>query len=346
MDRTWGWARSGRRACPWPSRDGYPVRIFLPNSANLRNLESFIRKFDPSDISRLEVTFHDKYVGVHPAVLAMTACAGVVVREAGGTIDCAPPVIQSLQYPTRMKLFDHLGVEPPEEIVEHESSGRFIPVTRITTAAEMDRFMVDITPLFHAQPEQAESLKYLVSELVRNALEHSGSRVGAFVCAQYYSKTDRIAIGVADAGIGIKASMSRSYKTRDSLEAIMLALRPGITGMTKRFGGTDYNAGLGLFFTKCIACATRNFFVAYSGDGFFKLKTSPETDKIPLYIDPSEDRSTTYTGLPSWSGTVIGVDISMTARQTFQQLMSIINRAYRDDLRSKRRQSFRRPKFT
>ena len=330
----------------WTSGDRDLVRIFLPNSANLRNLESFIRKFDPSDTSRLEVTFHEKYVGVHPAVLAMTACAGVVVREAGGTVDCTPPPIRSLRYVTRMKVFDHLGVEPPEVIVEHESSGRFIPVTRITTAEELDRFMIDITPLFHAQPEQAESVKYLVSELVRNALEHSGSRVGAFVCAQYYRRTDRVAIAVADAGVGIKTSMSRSYKTRDSLEAIMLALRPGITGMTKRFGGTDYNAGLGLFFTKCMACATRNFFVAYSGDGFFKLRTSPEADSIPLYIDPSEDRSTTHTGLPSWSGTVIAIDISMKPRQTFQQLVSIINRAYRDDLKKKRRQSFRRPKFT
>ena len=321
------------------------MRIFLPNSANLRNMENFIRKLDPSDTSRLEVAFHQKYVGVHPAVLSMTACAGAVVRENGGTIECTPPLIHTMRYLTRMKVFDHLGVEPPEEVIEHEPSGRFIPVTRITTGEELDRFMIDITPLFHAQPEQAESVKYVVSELVRNALEHSGSHVGAFVCAQYYLKTDRVAIGVADAGVGIRESISRSYETRDSLEAILLALRPGITGMTKRLGGTDYNAGLGLFFSKCLACATRNFFVAYSGDGFFKLRTSPKTDETPLYVDPSDDKSTTHTGLPSWQGTVVGIDISIPRSQTFRELMEIVNAVYRKDLRSKRKQSFRRPKF-
>ena len=145
--------------------------ILLPNSANLRNMENFIRKLDPSDTSRLEVAFHRKYVGVHPAVLSMTACAGAVVREKGGTIKCTPPLIHTMRYLTRMKVFDHLGVEPPEEVIEHGPGGRFIPGTRITTGEELDRFMIDITPLFHAQPEQAESVKYVVSELVRNALD-------------------------------------------------------------------------------------------------------------------------------------------------------------------------------
>jgi len=321
------------------------MRIYFPNSANLRNLEGFIRKFDPSDPSQLEVAFHPTYVGVHPAVLAMTACAGAAVREAGGAISCDPPLMPAMRYVTRMKVFEHLGVEPPEEIVDHEAAGRFIPVTQIKTSDALDRFIKDTTPLFHANPEHAESVKYLLSELIRNALEHSGSTVGAFACARYYSKTDRVAIGVADAGGGIRASMARSYQTDNALEAILLALRPGITGMTRRLGGTEYNAGLGLFFAKCLACATRNFFVAYSGDGFFKLLTSPESDDIPLYLDPADDRSTSHGDLPCWNGTVVGIDISIPSRHTFQQLMSIINQRYGKDLRDKRKQSFRKPRF-
>lgn len=188
-------------------------------------------------------------------------------------------------------------------------------------------------------------MKYLLSELIRNALEHSGSPVGAFACAQYYGKTNRVAIGVADAGSGIRASMARSYKTNSALEAILLALRPGITGMTRRLGGTEDNAGLGLFFTKCLACATRNHFVAYSGDGFFKLLTSPDADDIPLYLDPADDRSTTYNDLPNWNGTVVGIDISIPPRHTFQQLMRVINKRYGKDLRDKRKKSFRKPRF-
>ena len=169
--------------------------------------------------------------------------------------------------------------------------------------------------------------------------------MGAFACAQYYSKTDRVAIGVADAGRGIRGSMARSYTTDNALQAILLALKPGITGMTRRLGGTEYNAGLGLFFTKCLACATRNFFVAYSGDGFFKLRTSPDVDDIPLYLDPADDRSTTHSDLPKWNGTVVGIDISIPPRHTFQQLMGVINRRYGKGLRDKRKKSFRKPRF-
>jgi hypothetical protein len=84
--------------------------------------------------------------------------------------------------------------------------------------------------------------------MVRNSLEHSNSSVGAFVCAQYYRETQRIAIGIADAGIGVLSSMSRYHKVRTSESALHLALQPGITGTTSRFGGNEFNAGAGLFF--------------------------------------------------------------------------------------------------
>jgi len=61
----------------------------------------------------------------------------------------------------------------------------------------------NLVPLLHAPPQVADQFKYVFSEMVRNVLEHSQSPVGAFVAAQYYAETKRIAIGIADAGIGI-----------------------------------------------------------------------------------------------------------------------------------------------
>ncbi|EKD47873.1 MAG: hypothetical protein ACD_65C00239G0001, partial [uncultured bacterium] len=39
-----------------------------------------------------------------------------------------------------------------------------------------------------------------MSELVRNVLEHSMSKHGAIVSAQYYKKSNTVRIGIADTG--------------------------------------------------------------------------------------------------------------------------------------------------
>ncbi|MHB2025452.1 MAG: hypothetical protein ACYCPQ_02255 [Elusimicrobiota bacterium] len=88
---------------------------------------------------------------------------------------------------------------------------------------------------------------------------------GALLCAQYYPKSNAIRIGIADTGVGIKSTITRSHRAETDLEAIRLALTPGITGATPREGGTEQNAGAGLFFIKSIASVNRDFFAVYSG---------------------------------------------------------------------------------
>ena len=132
-------------------------------------------------------------------------------------------------------------------------------------------------PLLHLEPEQAQTIGYVVSELVRNVIEHADAQNGAVICAQYYKKSNSIRIGIADTGFGIKKTINQSYLAKNDLEAIGLALRPGITGTTKKEGGTEQNAGAGLFFIKSIATVNRDFFIIYSGRGFYKLlKNSPK----------------------------------------------------------------------
>jgi hypothetical protein len=63
----------------------------------------------------------------------------------------------------------------------------------------------NLIPLLHATPAVADPIRYVISEFGRNVLEHAGSPVGGFICAQYFRNKQRIAIGMADAGIGIAA---------------------------------------------------------------------------------------------------------------------------------------------
>lgn len=127
-------------------------------------------------------------------------------------------------------------------------------------------------------PNKLKMIRYVISELVRNVLEHSKSLIGAIACAQYFKKTNRISIGVADRGIGIFSAMAKHHIAKSNLDAIKLALKPGISGTTNRLGGTEYNAGAGLFFTKSIAYVSKDYFMIYSGDALFKLlKTRTQT---------------------------------------------------------------------
>ncbi len=295
------------------------MKIFIPNSAWIQNVGGFLSKYDPSVPDHLEIGFNDRWVSVHPSILALTACAGLLVRHRGGTVSGHVPQIRSLPYLIRMGLFNYLGIDPGKQIAEHEAAGRFVPLTNIRNNEDLRIAITDLVPLLHAPPEVAAPIKYVFSEMVRNALEHSGSPVGAVVCAQYFKNSNRISIGIADAGRGILKSMRQHHAVANSKDAIGLALRPGITGVTSRIGGNEFNAGAGLFFTKSIAALSRNLFLLYSGDAAFKLLRIPEGGPTILNADPKDDKHRFLTTIPEWPGTIVWNPYQCRGRQEFRR---------------------------
>jgi hypothetical protein len=164
------------------------------------------------------------------------------------------------------------------------------------------------------------------------------------MCAQYYRKSNRIAIGIADAGIGVKATRSASHRADTHADAIRLALQPGITGTTPRIGGTEFNAGAGLFFTKSIAALSRNLFVLYSGDTAFKLLRTPKNELLYLHADPSNDRHR-WLKVPNWSGTAVGIDVSVDEGVEFSSLLDEIRKAYALDVKKRRKDYYKQIQF-
>jgi hypothetical protein len=296
------------------------------------------------------VTFHDRWVSVHPIAVALTAAAAQRVRADGGeiTVDAPNPDNRSLRYLVTMGLFRELGCEPPAKIRPHEPAGRFIPLTQIKSSSELSNFIVEMVPLLHASKEEVEPIQYVISELVRNVIEHAHSPTGAMICAQYYKKTRRLALGVADTGVGVRASLAGNYSPATDLEAVMLALRPGVTGTSRGMYGTDYNAGAGLFFTKGIACASNNLFVLYSGSGFFKLLRTPAAKaakSILIQADPSRDYHQGLDSFPAWEGTVAGIDVAVEKGRTFAQLLAAIRAVYGIDRKATAKRRFKEPRF-
>ena len=208
------------------------MKIYLPNSVWIGNIDPFLRSFSTSNPDFLEIISHNKWISVHPVVLSMLTALGLRMRRGGKDIKFYKLTATSKHYFERMGLFRLLRLDSEIKITEHESAGRFIPIQVIKNSVHLDEFITEMIPLLHLEPKKVEPIRYVIFELVRNVFEHAFSEDGAILCAQYYQKSNTIRIGVADNGIGVKKSISQSYKTNDDIESISLALTPGITGIS------------------------------------------------------------------------------------------------------------------
>jgi hypothetical protein len=112
-----------------------------------------------------------------------------------------------------------------------------------------------------------------------------------------------------------------------TLMGLMAALRPGITGAQRQMYGPPDNAGVGLFFTKSIAKASREYFAIASGDSAFRLRRVLHREVFGLYADPRRDRHDLYNNLPPWKGTVVAVDIGVKKVRSFEATMTAIRDA-------------------
>jgi len=315
------------------------MKINIPNSAFLGNIDPFLRSFDNSAPGTLHITSNRKWISIHPLVLSMIAALSLNATNI--TYDKFEAA--SKHYLERMNLFRFLGIKSTG-MRAHEPAGRFIPLMQIKNSDQLTAFLTDMVPLLHLEPKHAEPLRYVVSELVRNVLEHAQSPHGAIICAQYYKKSNSIRIGIADTGVGIRATISRAHPVNTDLEALRLALTPGITGTTPQEGGTELNAGAGLFFVKSIARVNPRFFFIYSGTASYKLLKS-KTKHIMLHSDPLKDRNSYEENFPYWEGTLVGIDISLDATQEFSSLLDLIRKTYIQAMRDRKKQRRRRPKF-
>lgn len=79
-----------------------------------------------------------------------------------------------------------------------------------------------------------------INELMTNGFDHSKSKVGCYVCAQWYPAKQNLRISFADGGIGIYQSLHDSGKfpeIHNDADAVRLAIKPGITTRKKQLGG-------------------------------------------------------------------------------------------------------------
>ena len=324
------------------------MKIHIPYSSWLGNIEGLLRNIDFTDPSNLDISFDLKWISIHPIVISIIGAMGLKVLHEN------PGISGNIHLTADMKMKNQLVksnllrlLDMDETNFNSELSGRFIPVTQIKNSARLTEIIQELVPLLHSSPKQADAIKYVMSEMIRNVLEHSKSPNGAILCAQYSKTSNRVSVGIADTGIGLKTALSQFHSPKNDMEAIKLALTPGVTGTTSRIGGTEFNAGAGLFFTKSIAKVTNNFFILYSGDSLYRLnKDKYGKNDTTLNSNPLNDNCSIKDNLNFWQGTVVGFDISLDSESEFQELLKQIRNVYFLDLKMKKKAMYKKPKFT
>jgi hypothetical protein len=128
------------------------------------------------------------------------------------------------------------------------------------------------------------------------------NRVEYYDCAQYWPTRHQVEVGIADDGIGIRASLARNPPFSDIGEedAVQLVLLPGISGnpLAGKRNNVWNNSGYGLYMTNRI-CRRGGQFLLISGGHGIELdsvsKTSFRTDicgtAIRMLIDTADLRA-------------------------------------------------------
>lgn len=321
-------------------------KLKVPTLANIHAARHFLSQNSPfSTHGKAILDLHPKWLQFDPLSLSIIAAWGSWCKQRGLQIEVRN-VGQQAKYAARMKLFHHLGVEH-NPVSEHEEAGRFMPLSQVKDQKQLTAVIADISALLHLDkdPDSLAAVQYCVSELLRNVLEHSGAKEGAFVCANRYTKKPphRITIGVADCGNGIAEHIGHVHPDAFHSDkiALGLAMRPGITGALPGLYGTPENAGAGLFITRCIAKGTGGYFFLLSGDSAYRLRRTVPEEQIALYIDPFDEPRHDVWQLPAkWQGTAVALEICTDKIADFQEFFHWIRQRMPSRISSARKIRF------
>lgn len=144
----------------------------------------------------------------------------------------------------------------------------------------------------------AAVFKQSIYEVFQNAVIHSSSRFGIFVCGQFYPQVQRLDLTIADAGIGIRNNVRRLWPKISSVEAIRWALGEGNTTKTGRQPG-----GIGLKVLKDFVALNKGKIQIASRFGFYEFNKGNDS-----FAKLAAD----------FRGTAVNLEINTGDTQTYQ----------------------------
>jgi hypothetical protein len=197
--------------------------------------------------------------GAEPEQLELLYFARTWVRAAIGAALTDPRVVEVAE--RAIKLGDQMVAGENPGAVARLGIGidpnRFrFRTQRVNSFEKIESFANDISKALVSDTELEDTrltIRYVIVELLRNAVQHSHDPFGGFVAADIWtneSGRSMLQLAVADAGIGIPASLRALHPNLSEPEAALeKSLWPHISGTFEEgLTGTQQNAGMGLFF--------------------------------------------------------------------------------------------------
>jgi anti-sigma regulatory factor (Ser/Thr protein kinase) len=196
----------------------------------------------------------------------LSVCAQVLAYgEAGVSFDLIPPADKKLENLFRNTNWGHF-LSPNRFDVSPFKGHTRVPATQYRTATEQFEAVNRIVNvMLGAVPELERSdfaaFEWAVNEITDNVLVHSKSAIGGLVQVSTFVKnTKRVEFVVADAGIGIPASLRSGHpEIRSDTEALDCAIREGVTR------DAAVGQGNGLFGSYQICSKSKGGFLVDSG---------------------------------------------------------------------------------
>lgn len=189
-------------------------------------------------------------------------------------------------YAAHFGFFNSFGLSHGNQPGEALGSSRYLPINELSvndlklSAIQsfrevgdiLDKKAGDLAAMLTLNEEDTlqETLTYSMREIFRNVVEHSSAEK-AHYCAQYWPSRNEVEVGIADDGIGIHASLNQnpSFDEIEEIDAIQLALLPGISGNPFAGKGRNVwnNSGYGLYMTNRICRNGGKFSLISGGHG-------------------------------------------------------------------------------
>lgn len=225
-------------------------------------------------------------------------------------------------YLSHLGFFDYIHMGEGNAVGAAAGSAAYLPITRIekpdfnSDTQDIQEWYEQIMAVVRglarvvsgtsSDTEENRLYNYALREIIRNVFEHSGASE-CYVCGQRWWN-GRVEIAVVDEGIGIAESLKKSYPLQSDIEALNLAIKPGVssTSYIEQSENIYDNSGFGLYVLSQLA----------SSFGWYVLGSG--ASRIVGYQKNKLEESLNF------NGTYFGMQLSSSPRQFSEILKDII----------------------
>lgn len=226
-------------------------------------------------------------------------------------------------YLSHLGFFDYILMGEGSAIGQASGTNTYLPITRIekpdfnSSTQKLQEWYEKIISAVRglavvvsgtsSDSEENRLYNYALREIIRNVFEHSGA-TECYVCGQRWYN-GKVEIAVIDEGIGISQSLKKSFSLQNDIEALRLAIKPGVSS-TSNIEPTENiydNSGFGLYVLTQLA----------SNFGWYVLGSG--SSRIVGYSKNSQEEKLNF------QGTYFGMQLLNPPRQFSGLLKDIIS---------------------